>query len=220
MTATTTKRSAASDQPSARQVLASLRALKLSSSALEVNVLTASLTAIMTLLRWGAIAIGLGWAATQASGGNVQSRRHAGRDDLRGHIPHRHPAPYRPSQPNGAGMGPRRRRRPRRRPRDLRRAGQPVRRLHHGRRRRRRIRMGAALRDLRQRARIRIIGRQQPLLHRRGHHVQPAGRAGIGLCRAVSRHLPHQPDRFRTFTPQSSGISATASSRPTNCSAL
>lgn len=49
----------------------SLRALK-GGGSVEINLLTASLAAILTLLRWGAIAIGLGWAATQASGGNVQ----------------------------------------------------------------------------------------------------------------------------------------------------
>ncbi len=48
-----------------------MRALK-GGGSVEVNVLTASLAAILTLLRWGAIAIGLGWAATQASGGNVR----------------------------------------------------------------------------------------------------------------------------------------------------
>ncbi|NNE94699.1 MAG: sensor histidine kinase [Acidimicrobiales bacterium] len=71
MTAATTKSASATDQPTPGEVLRSLRALKEGGS-VEVNVLTASLAAILTLLRWGAIAIGLGWAATQASGGNVR----------------------------------------------------------------------------------------------------------------------------------------------------
>lgn len=71
VTAATTKRAEAPEQPTPGQVLRSLRAIKGGSSALEINVFTQSLTAIITLLRWGAIAIGLGWAATQASSGNV-----------------------------------------------------------------------------------------------------------------------------------------------------
>ena len=61
----------ASAEPTAAQALRSFRALK-DGGPLEVNVLTSSLAAILTLLRWGAIAIGLGWAATQASSGNVR----------------------------------------------------------------------------------------------------------------------------------------------------
>ncbi len=48
-----------------------MRALKTGDGTVEVNVLTSSLAAVLTLLRWGAIAIGLGWAATQASEGRV-----------------------------------------------------------------------------------------------------------------------------------------------------
>jgi signal transduction histidine kinase len=67
----TTKAASASEQPTPGEVLKSLRALK-GGGSVEINVLTASLAAILTLLRWGAIAIGLGWAATQASSGNVR----------------------------------------------------------------------------------------------------------------------------------------------------
>lgn len=70
VTATSAKSADAPESIPAAQVIKSLRALK-HGSAIEVNVLTASLAAVLTLLRWGAIAIGLGWAATQASSGKI-----------------------------------------------------------------------------------------------------------------------------------------------------